>query len=48
MLAVLRAGKESETIARQRIGEPLFATQALAEGGIVNRGGQVAVLFGSR
>ncbi len=47
MLAVLRAGKDWEMIADNEIGEPLFATPALAEGRIIVRGDKSLFCFGS-
>jgi outer membrane protein assembly factor BamB len=48
IVLVLRAGKDSEPLAANDLGEPLFATPALSEGRIYIRGQKTLFSFGGR
>ena len=46
IVVVVRAGKDSEALAANDLGEPLFATPALSEGRIYVRGQKSLFSFG--
>ena len=47
-MAVVRAGKDWELMASNDLGEPIFATPALADGHIYVRGQTSLFSFGAR